>query len=176
MRNFLVWERQPLERTDDDVARHYTEFMNTIEDRFARETIEHAMTVRTIIAALRCRRLQRDPPPAPAAIAARIARSWSHPDFRLGYQFPWIATVESQLNGDTPFDLERTKLNIIWQHAKRLADRCQFTFEAVVLYLIRWEVVYRWTRRDARVGQEKFNQLVSEAMGRYADMFALPPD
>ena len=49
--------------------------------------------------------------------------------------------------------------------------RYQFTFEAVVLYLIRWDIVLRWTSRDAAAGQEKFEALVAEAMGRYADMF-----
>ena len=43
--------------------------------------------------------------------------------------------------------------------------------EAVVLYLIRWEIVFRWTSRDAAAGQEKFERLVAEAMGQYASMF-----
>ena len=55
-----------------------------------------------------------------------------------------------------------------------MADRYFFTFEAVVLYLIRWEVVTRWIRRDAEAGQQRFAQLVSESMGAYADMFAGP--
>jgi hypothetical protein len=55
-----------------------------------------------------------------------------------------------------------------------MADQYQFSFEAVLLYLIRWEIVYRWTRRDAAVGQEKFERLVNEAMGEYANMFESP--
>ena len=172
MGDFLAWERQPLEKTDEDVLRHYDHFMETVENRFARELIRHALTVRTILAGLRCRRLRIDLPSGLARIVPEVARHASHPDFRLGTQFPWIGEVDAQLNGDAPFDLERKKLDIIWRHTKRLAEQYYFTFEAVVLYLIRWEVVYRWTRRNAEAGQEKFDQLVSEAMGRYANMFA----
>ena len=35
MADFLVWERQPLELTDDDVWRRYDRFMETIHDHFA---------------------------------------------------------------------------------------------------------------------------------------------
>lgn len=172
MAEFLVWERQPLERTDDEIVRHYETFMSKVNNPFTRELIRNAMTVRTIVAGLRCRRLRLDPPRGVAPIAAHIARNWNHLDFRLSGQFPWIADVERQLNSDAPFDLERTRTSIGWRRAKRLAEQYTFTFEAVVLYLLRWELVYRWTQRNAETGQEKFEQLVADAMGDFAEMFA----
>ena len=171
MADFLAWERQPLELTDQDVFHRYNRFMDTISSHFARDLIERAMTNRTIIAALRCRRLQLDPPLGAIPVASHIARNWNHPDFRLGGRFPWISDVDALLSGDSPFELERKILNIVWQNVSRLAEQCHFTFEAVVLYLIRWEIVYRWTQRNAEVGQEKFDQLVAEAMGEYAEMW-----
>ena len=172
--DFLMWERQPLERSDEEVLRHIDQFLRTVDSHFARDLIRHVMTVRTILAGLRCRRLQRDPPLGYAPVAAQIAKNWSHPDFRFGSQFRWIGEVDALLNGDSPFDLERKKLDIIWRHSKRLADPYFFSFEAVVLYLIRWEIVYRWTQRNAHAGQEKFEELVSQAMSEFADIFAEP--
>lgn len=171
MSDFLVWERQPLERSDDNVREHYDEFMVTVNDRFARELIQYAMTNRTIIRALRCRRLGLDPPDGIPPLSAQITRNWNHPDFQLGAQFPWVGEADALLRGDNPFELERRKLAILWKHVRRLADQFHFTFEAVVLYLMRWEIVYRWTTRDAAAGQEKFEQLVAEAMGEFTDMF-----
>jgi hypothetical protein len=170
--DFLVWERQPLERTDAEIMRHYENFMDEVDNRFARELIGNIMTMRTVLAGLRCRRLQLEPPVGVAPIAAQIARNWNHPDFRLATQFPWITEVEKQLNGDSPFDLERTKIEFSWRHVKRLAEEYLFTIEAVVVYLMRWELVYRWTQRSAEVGQKKFEQLVADAMGDFAHMFA----
>ncbi len=171
---FLVWERQPLERTDEEVLRRYDQFMETVDNRFAQELIRQAMIIRTVIAGLRCRRLGLEPPRGIAPVAAQIARQWNHPDFRLGTRLPWIGEVDAQLNSDSPFDVERQKLDIVWRQAKQMADQYHFTFEAVVLYLIRWETLYRWLHRDAVVGQEKFELLVAEAMGEYTDMFAEP--
>ena len=171
MGDFLVWERQPVERTDEDVLRHYEQFMERVSNRFARDLIRYAMTTRTILAGLRCRRLQLDPPAGAEPVAAQIARHWNLPDFGLGRQFSWIGEVDAQLTGDSPFELERTKHRIVWRHAGRLAEQHLFTFEAVALYLIRWEVVYRWTRRDAAAGEKKFEELMQEAMGEYAEMF-----
>ena len=171
MTEFLVWERQPLELTDEDVLQRYSRFMDTINDHFARELIERAMTIRTIIAGLRSRRLKLDPPLGITPIGGHIARNWNHPDFRLGGRFPWISAVDALFSGDSLLDLERKILDVSWQYVSRLAERYHFTFEAVVLYLIRWELVYRWTRRDATAGQEKFDQLVSESMGEYAEMW-----
>ena len=172
MADFLAWERQPLERTDDDVVARFDQFMATVDNRFAQQLIRHAFNVRSLVAALRCRRLKLDPPDGIEPIASRIARGWSHPDFRMGNEYPWIGEVDAQLNSGAPFDLERTILNIAWRYTRQLADQFHFTFEAVVLYLIRWEVVYRWTQRNATEGQEKFEQLVTEAMGEYAEMFS----
>ena len=170
--DFLVWERQPLERTDEEIIQHYEKFMQEVDDRFARELIRDTMAARTVLAGLRCRRLQLDPPHGVAPLAAQIARNWNQPDFRLGAQFPWILEVDRQLNGDAPFSLEHTRVEISWRQIKRLADQYFFTFEAIVLYLMRWELVYRWTRRNAEAGQAKFEKLVTDAMGDFAEMFA----
>ena len=145
--------------------------MELIDNQFARQLIQRTMTNRTIITGLRCRRLQLEPPIGEAAIAGQIQRNWHHPDFRLGNRFPWIAEVDLLLNSDSPFELHRKILDIGWQHVTQLSQQYFYTFEAVILYMIRWEIVYRWTRRDAAVGQQKFDQLVSDAMGEYAEMF-----
>lgn len=171
MVEFLLWERQPLERTDEDVAKHAELFLETVDNRFARELILHVLNVRTIVAGLRSRRLGHEPPTTGTATARQIARYWDHPDFRLGTQYPWIADLDAQLRGDSPFDSEKMMFNIVWRYTKRLSEQYHFTFEAVVLYLLRWELVYRWTGRDAEAGQKKFEQLASEAMGPYANMF-----
>ena len=171
MGDFLVWERQPLERRDEEVIRHYHQFMETVPDRFARNLIEQVMSFRTIICGLRCRRLKIEMPLGGPPVTS-ITRNWNQQDFHLGAQFPWVAEMDAKLNGDSPFDIERMKLDITWKFAKRKAEQFHFTFEAVVLYLIRWEILNRWVMRDAEAGQEKFNKLVSEAMGEYTDLYA----
>lgn len=171
MADFLAWERQPLERSDADVVRRFNQFVAIVDNLFAQELIRHYVSIRAIIAALRCRRMKLDPPIGIEPLASQIVRNFNHPDFQLGNKYPWIGEVDALLNSEAPLDLERTTLNIGWRYSKQLADQFQFSFEAVVLYLVRWEIVYRWTQRNAAAGQERFEQLVSEAMGEYAEMF-----
>ena len=171
MSNFLVWERQPLEQTDEAILGRYNQFKLEVANRFASELISQTMEIRTIFAGLRCRRLQLDPPLGVAPIAAQIAKNWMHPDFRLGTQYPWISEVDKQLNGDAPFDLERMRIEFLWRRLHRLAEDHFNSFEAVVLYLMRWELVYRWTQRNAEVGQKKFERLVNDTMGEFANIF-----
>ena len=171
MEGFLVWERQPLERTDSDVLHKYDQFMSQVESRFARDLIREAMAMRTILAGLRCRRMGREPPLGVEPLASQVSRNWNHPDFRLAGRFPWISEVEQQLNGPEPFEVERMKLRIAWRHVSRLAGVYHFEFEAVLLYLFRWEIIYRWTQRNAEAGREKLELLISQAMGPYANLF-----
>jgi hypothetical protein len=171
MADFLVWDRQPLDRTDDDFCHHYERFMAEVQHGFARDLIEMAMARRTIVCALRRRRLQLGPPAGVGWAAAHVARHWDRPDFRLAVRFPWIPQVDAQLNGPAPFEVERMLLDEAWTRITRLADQYQFTFEAVVLYLIRWEIVHRWVSRDAELGREKFEQLAAQAMGEFTTMF-----
>ena len=176
MSDFLTWERQPLEQTDDEVLKKYDRFLDIVHHGFAQNLIQQALAARTILAALRHRRLKMEPPKGLEPLASTISNNWKQPDFGLGTQYRWIIEFDELLTGDTPFDLERKTLEVTWSYAKRLADSYQFSFEAVLLYLIRWEVVYRWTRRDATVGQRRFDELVAEAMGEYTEMFTIDPD
>ena len=49
-----------------------------------------------------------------------------------------------------------------------MANNFTFSFEAVLLYLARWEIVDRWTSRDADAGLVRFDQMIEETLGEYA--------
>ncbi len=172
--DFLMWDRQPADRTDEEVTLRYNQYMASVEDPFAREFIDTRMTLRTVVSALRRKRLGLGPPIGVGWVAKHIAQHWRTPQFRLAWKLPWIVQVQEQLNNDSPLELERLLLSVVWQHATRLAETYQFSLEAVVLYIIRWEIVSRWMSHDAAVGREKFQSLLSEALGKHAQLFSQP--
>ncbi|HRX83297.1 MAG TPA: DUF2764 family protein, partial [Pirellulaceae bacterium] len=45
-----------------------------------------------------------------------------------------------------------------------LADEFYFSFETILLYLARWEIVDRWTRLDESAGRQKFDQLLTQTL------------
>ena len=169
--NFLLWDRQSLEATDEDVAGRYQALMQETDNALVHQVIEFRFTLRTIVSALRRRRKNLGPPPNVSPIADHIRRNWKDPVFRLGSRFPWVITLEEVLNGNEPFEMEKHLININWQEWSRIANQYHFTFESVILYQVRLEMIYRWTSRDAQAGLEKFNELVRQGMGEYANLY-----
>jgi hypothetical protein len=39
------------------------------------------------------------------------------------------------------------------------------------LYLARWEIIDRCTSRDAEAGRERFDNLITETLGDYANLY-----
>jgi hypothetical protein len=167
---FLQWERQHRERTDEDVIRHYDRLMRTIANPLVRHIVAFRMDVRTIMSSLRRRRRGLPPPPGVGQWVRHIERHWDHPDFNLGRRHPWIAEAEQALDRADFVHVERQVLQATWNEWTRLSERYYFSFEVVILYLVRWEILNRWTRLNAELGRERFDRLVEETLGEYANI------
>jgi hypothetical protein len=168
VQNFLLWDRQRPERTDEEVQREYDRLMRNITNGLVRDIIEHRMDVRTITSGLRRRRLGLAPPAAVGHYVARIRMDWGHPDFRLAREQPWIPLFRRHLDAHEPLQAERQLLLATWKRWVKLADRFHFSFETLLLYLARWEIVDRWTRLDAILGRRRFDTLLRETIGSHA--------
>ena len=168
---FLLWDRQPWDRTDEEVVAHYDEIMSTTRNRLARHIVAFQMEIRTIFSGLRRRRRGLPPPLWAGHWVDHIRKNWEHPEFKLGWQHPWIAEIDPLLGTTDCLRVERIKLNVAWNHWTRLAEQYYFSFEAVLLYLARWEIINRWTSQNAVLGRQRFEQLVTESLNEYANLY-----
>ena len=171
LRSFLIWDRQPPDRTDEEVVSHYDEIMSSMANHLARHIVAFQMDIRTIMSGLRRRRRGLPPPPGVGQWVDHIRKHWEHPDFKLAWRLPWIAQMAPLLDTTDCLRVQRIKLRVAWNHWARLAEQYFFSFEAVLLYLVRWEIVNRWTRRDAALGRQRFEQLVTESLDEYANLY-----
>ena len=169
VQRFLVWDRQPAERTDQEIEQEYDRLMKAITNPLARSIIGYRMDVRTITSALRRRRLGMPPPTGVGQWVEHIRKHWDRPDFRLSREHSWILSVLRHMEANEPLEVERQLLLATWTRWTRLADRFQFTFETLLLYLARWEIVDRWTRLDEALGRRRVDGLLMEALGNYAE-------
>lgn len=165
VQHFLDWDRQEPERNDSDVQAEYTRLMKTISNALVRDMINHRMDVRTITCALRRRRKGLAPPTAVGQYVEHIRNHWQQPDFRLVRQQPWIPAVRQALEANQPLEVERQLLQATWSRWVKLSERHFFSFETILLYLARWEIVDRWSRLDAPRGRRRFGALLTETLG-----------
>lgn len=168
---FLAWDRQPLDRTDQEVVSTYERLMSSISNSLLREVIEFRMNTRTILAALRRRHAGQSSPPGVGQWAEHIRRNFQHPAFQLQGRYPWIEPLDRLLAEGDPMRAEHMLFDINYRHWSRRAQQYTFSFETLILYLVRWEVIDRWTSRDAVAGQARFENLITETLGEYARLF-----
>jgi hypothetical protein len=171
--DILGWSRQVVEATDTAVVKRYSELMQEVTNPLVRELFAADMDVRMIVAALRRRRHGLGPPTVGfGQWFEHIRRYFNQPDFRLGHVFPWILQFEQLLEQGDVLNLYRQVLGATWAYVKTRAEDYYFSFEAVVLYIARWEIMRQWQQLQAERGRAVFEALVTEALGEYAKLYS----
>jgi hypothetical protein len=68
-------------------------------------------------------------------------------------------------------NLYRVLLEATWTYLKKRADDYYFSFEAVVLYVARWNILRQWQELQAERGRSIFETLVTEALRDHANIY-----
>lgn len=171
--NALLWYRLPLGLAEAEIIARDRKAMAEVENETLRLIIGDRLELRTCVAALRRRRAGETSPPAGRGWGygrwlGQIARNWSEPSFRLDGVFPWLREAERLLRDGDTLGLERVLLDALWKSLGRHAAEHEFDFEAVVIYVLRWNVIDRWTRYDSAAASRRFADMVESALGDHA--------
>lgn len=132
--------------------------------------VRHRIELRTLVAALR-RRHQGRPAPLEGEKwgAGRwvkvIERNWHEPGFGVQRAFPWVLEAQRLLDEKNTVALERLLLEEVWKELGRKSQGHDFDFIAVVIYVLRWDVMERWTHYQDEVALERFSGLIDAAIG-----------
>ena len=100
--------------------------------------------------------------------SGRFSEIGIDPTFGLGQRFPWVEQFSQHMLAGETAKAERAIFEFSWKTWSRMAAQFTFSFEAVPLYVARWEILNRWTSRDLETGKERFEQLMQETLGEYA--------
>jgi len=135
------------------------------------------LEMRTLVAALRHRQQSPDRPPAApwghGRWTGHLERHWNQPDFQLGGLFPWLAAVEEALSTRQPVTVEGILLTTAWEELSMAATGHYFDFVAVVIYVLQWNIVERWTARDEDRAGERFARLLRQALDPQRNLFPM---
>ncbi len=172
----LQWSHQPISRTDEEIVAQ----ARALIPRLKRETLQYVvaqrMELRTTVAALRRRKRGGSAPGLREPWGygrwlGHIRRHWSEPALRLERQFPWLLEANRLLSADDSVGLERLLLGVVWKCLGNAAVGHDFDFEAVVIYVLRWNIIDRWTNYSGEAARERFHTLVDLGLGRFANVF-----
>lgn len=137
--------------------------------RFLREWSSFDRTLRNVTAAVSARATGRPIEESVVGggdVVEQLQRS-SAADFGLRGELPYIDAVIAAVNDEANLVEKERKLDLIrWTEAAELATFDYFDLDAILSYLVRVNIVARWTRLDAARGREMFARLMAELDGR----------
>ncbi len=171
------WSYLPMERSDAEIAASAKSFFEQVSNPILRAAVESRLELHTVMAALR-RRQRGESAPSPVTSwgygrwVNYIERHWSEPGFRLEGAFPWVLEANRLLSTNESVALERLLFEVVWDKLGRLGEGHYFDFEAVVLYVLRWNLADRWSRYEGEAAVKRFRTLVDSGLEKFTDVFA----
>ena len=172
----LHWVHQSMTVTDPELIERAARFEMAWGEGFLTDVMRFRMEMRTVYTALRRRRRGETAPPTGerwgyGRWVRHIERYWNEPGFRLQRVYPWVNEAERLIEARDSLGLERLLLGIVWDYLIRISEGHEFDFEAVVIYVLRWDLIARWSSYDGARAVQRFNALVDTGLGRHRQLF-----
>ena len=173
---FIRWQRQPVARTDQEMVTYYERVAELIQEPILACMFEFLINQRTIMAALR-RRYRGLPAPAAGQRwgvgrwVGHIERNWEDPDFKLGALYPWIPQAREHLEARDALAMDRLLMSLVWDRMDRMAEGDEFSLEALLAYLFKWDILEQWLSYDKEEAKTRFEELVREVTGEQERLF-----
>ena len=170
------WHRLQHVKNDADTVALARRNLTLIESPLLRTLVTDRLELRTVVSALR-RRHRGDPVPAPhepwgfGRWMPIISANWNEPGFRLEPTYPWLSEAVKLLQQRDALGFERLILGTFWDHLGRATEDHFFDFEAVVIYVLRWDLIARWTSYDPQRAAQRFTELMDEGLGDTVKLF-----
>jgi len=171
--SILHWSKMDNEHSSDAIiAAEAERVIQSIDIPLLRNVITWRMELRTIITAIRRRKLGMDAPAKNepwgyGEVVAFIRNNWQVNDFSLSHRFAWVKQANTLFETDQSVELEKLLLNLSWQHYERMGRTHYFDFEAVVIYVLRWNIINRWSQCNEEVAMRQFDILINNGLGEF---------
>lgn len=175
--NLMHWDRMSIEMTNEEMIRRGENARDEIENECIKEIVSWRLEMRTVVKAMRRRALGRNAPLAGSKWGFGrwlriIEKHWNEPSFGLDQHFSWIFEAGELLEQKNHLALERLLLDQLWHYYGRVAEEHYFDFEAIVVYVLRWDVINRWSRYDGQKAEQRFGKMLDSTLGEYVHMYA----
>ena len=171
----LSWRELPITASEQDVIDRGRRALARIGSETLKDIVRDRLEIRTCIAALRRRNRGEGAPPADmrwgfGRWVDRMTRNWTEPGFRLDGVFPWIRELDRLMREGDPVAVERFVLQQAYKRLQRRAGFHTFDLEAVVIYVLKWNIFDRWARSNGEAAARRFEDLTLAGLGEHASL------
>ena len=139
------------------------------KSRFLREWAEFDRTLRNVSAAAVARTLDRAVDEVTVGggdVVEQLHRS-SAADFGLRGELAYIDAVIAAVNDEQNLVEKEHKIDLVrWEYAAELVSFDYFNINAILSYLVRINIVARWSLLDVKRGREMLERLMAELDGK----------
>lgn len=168
----MIWERIDISLAAPEIIRSVDAVMGSLNSETLRAVVRERFEVRTVLAALRRRRRGEAAPPTSAAwgygrYVDQIRRNWMRPHFGLRRTLPWLGEVRELHDVGSTLRLDQVISQVVWQGLINAQRAHEFDFDAVVLYVLRYDMIARWLGRSVEEARKRFDELVATGLGDY---------
>lgn len=130
-----------------------------LNNPFINEIISWFFDIRSLFVALRLRKTHTSPPLSPKDYwhtrwSRRLITNWDQPDFNLIHVYPWIVDVNTKMSNNKTDEVEDILLMQIWNHLNVIEVRHFFDFEALIIYVLRWNIVNYWSQFNEKKARQ----------------------
>ncbi len=176
----LEWRRMDAHTTDAEVLARVRDARAATDSATLHDVIDSRMAIRTCVAALRRRAAGEGPPPPgePWGLGRwrrRMIQNWRAPGFGVDRMFPWLKEADRLLKAGDAYGLERLVLEVVYRDLSRRGGLHQFDVEAVVIYVLKWSVIDRWSRYNAEAASRRFQKLLKSGLDAAAHITGVDP-
>ncbi len=152
-----------------------------IKTKLLKDLVLWRLTTRTLMSALRMRHAGFVPNAQNRFIGfgkwpAQIEKNWGQPNFGINpIEISWLSKASDYIAQNQPLELEKLLLDLSWKYYANLGNDHVFDFEAVAIYVLRWDVINRWSHYNRDYFKEtalaNFNQLVDAGLNNCPTSF-----
>jgi hypothetical protein len=144
-----------------------------LRNPFMDDIVHWFLDIRSLFVALRLRKVQSSPPTNPQDYwytrwSMRLLTNWDKPDFGLRYVYPWLMDVNTKFSNNDTDDVEDILLTQIWHHLNVIEAKHYFDFEALMIYLLRWNIVNYWSQFNKAKARQRIMALSDQMMAESA--------
>ena len=173
----LHWGEISINLTDREIVARAKKALKETNNETVRRLIRDRLEIRTCMAAIRRRARGEQAPKAETVWGfgrwtGHIARNWNEKAFGLDRVFPWLAEADKLYRAGDTLALQRLILAEAWKSANRLKGEHHYDFVAVVVYVLKWNILDRWSRYDGAQASVRFEELTDAALGDHTNLFA----